>query len=268
MEGSTSSISSRLQGKTTIHFCIHTISWLLLLQDVTSDLQVQQVNSLLSLSDEEGDDISQSESDQSEITEIDDVSENESLEDLSSDSESECNSTEGEYMDIDDESQHRILPDVPTAVDETSDKTTKFTGSDPPCPSYHSYKLVGDNIDLSIKPRYMRYDRFKHQSLHYFHMYAVQNRINVSDLCRQKKGTTPVPISEIASSLLPSKADGTFAIFIARTLVDHLSFFSVTFSGISIHHTPHKYAKEMLHKSIVVSNIIITCMYVFNSYFI
>ena len=244
-----------------------------MLQDVTSDLQVQQVNSLLSFSDEEGDDISQSESDQSEITEIDDVSENEILEDLSSDSESECNSTEGEYMDIDDQSQHRILPDIPTAVDEISDKTTKFTGSDPPCQSYHSYKLVGDNIDLSIKPRYMRYDRFKHQSLHYFHMYAVQNRINVSDLCRQRKGTLPVPISEIASSLLPSKADDdvlheNIAIFIACTLVDHLSFFSVTFSGISIHHTPHKYPKEMLHKSIVVTNIIITCIYMFNSYFI
>ena len=189
MEGSTSSISSRSQGKTAIHFCIHTTSWLLLLQDVTNDLQAQQVSSLLAFSGEEGDDNSQTESDQSEITEIDDVSENESLEDLSSDSESECNSTEGEYMDVDDQSQHRILPDVPTAVDEISDKTTKFTGSDPPCQSYHSYKLVGDNIDLSIKPRYMRCDRFKHQSLHYFHIYAVQNRMNVSDLCRQRKAS-------------------------------------------------------------------------------
>ena len=66
--------------------------------------------------------------------------------------------TEGEYMDVDDQSRHRILPDVPTPVDEMSDKTKKFTGSDHPCQSYHSYKLVGDNIDLTIKPRYMRYD--------------------------------------------------------------------------------------------------------------
>ena len=42
-------------------------------------------------------------------------------------------------------------------------------------PTY-SYKLVGDNLDKNIKPRYMRYNRQK-KSLHFFNVYAVQDRI-------------------------------------------------------------------------------------------
>ena len=46
-----------------------------------------------------------------------------------------------------------------------------------PAPKLKTYKLVKDNIDKTIKPR--RIDS-QTQSLHYFHTYAVRNRIHVS----------------------------------------------------------------------------------------
>ena len=39
------------------------------------------------------------------------------------------------------------------------------------------YKLVGDNIDKVVKPRHMRIDH-QAKSLHYFHSYAVKDRID------------------------------------------------------------------------------------------
>ena len=38
------------------------------------------------------------------------------------------------------------------------------------------YVLCGDNIDKNVKRRYQRFD----QSLHYFHMYAAKNRVDLS----------------------------------------------------------------------------------------
>ena len=34
------------------------------------------------------------------------------------------------------------------------------------------YKLVGDNIDISVNARYMRAQGYSNQSLHFFHSYA------------------------------------------------------------------------------------------------
>ena len=38
-----------------------------------------------------------------------------------------------------------------------------------------TFKLVGDNLDKSVRPRDMRLDN-QTQSLHYFHMYGVRDR--------------------------------------------------------------------------------------------
>lgn len=51
------------------------------------------------------------------------------------------------------------------------------------------YKFVGDNIDKNIKPRYECHER-RGQSLHYFHGYAVKDRIDLS-----KFSNTPPPPS-------------------------------------------------------------------------
>ena len=43
------------------------------------------------------------------------------------------------------------------------------------------YKLVGDSIDIGVKMRYIRLERYENKSLHYFYCFAVQNRIDHSD---------------------------------------------------------------------------------------
>lgn len=62
------------------------------------------------------------------------------------------------------------------------------------------YKFVGDNIDKSIKPRFQRYEN-KGQSLHYFHAYAVRDRV---DLAKFSDKPPPTPSSLDSSSFLPS----------------------------------------------------------------
>ena len=43
----------------------------------------------------------------------------------------------------------------------------------------YGYVMVGDNIDKNVQPAFQRLDRTT-QSLHYFHSYAVLNRIDTS----------------------------------------------------------------------------------------
>lgn len=42
----------------------------------------------------------------------------------------------------------------------------------------YSYKLAGDNIDLTVKARYMQIDGQRDQSLHYFHHMCIHDRID------------------------------------------------------------------------------------------
>ena len=71
-----------------------------------------------------------------------------------------------------------------------------------------TFKLCGDNIDKSVKRRYMRCDK-GNQSLHYFHFYAALDRIDLSGLSDEiLPGCLPDP-EEIASSLLSSVLDDT-----------------------------------------------------------
>ena len=44
-----------------------------------------------------------------------------------------------------------------------------------------TFQLCGDNIDKSVKRRYMRCDKGNH-SLHYFHSYTALDRIDLSGL--------------------------------------------------------------------------------------
>ena len=43
-----------------------------------------------------------------------------------------------------------------------------------------TYKIVGDNLDLNVRPRFMRVNKHHPKSLHLFHSYAVADRINMS----------------------------------------------------------------------------------------
>lgn len=120
-----------------------------------------------------------------------------------------------------------------------------------------SYKLVGDNIDKSVKARYMRFEGGHNKSLHYFHYFAVLNRVDFSaypdvrpDLCLN----SPM---QIALSLLPSTDDDItlkhlFMTHISRVLCTHIPFFKSTFEDVVEWHIVHRYYGEMSTKSQVV----------------
>lgn len=118
----------------------------------------------------------------------------------------------------------------------------------------HTYKLVGDNIDKNVRPREMRSD-CQTRSLHYFHTYAVRDRVNLSDYSSEQR----LPdISTIQlDNLLPSKDDETtirknFAVLAGRTLMKYVPFFAKLGKGLERQHILHEFSSEMACKSEVV----------------
>ena len=121
-----------------------------------------------------------------------------------------------------------------------------------------TFCICGDNIDKSTKPRYMRYGRNKANSIHYFHSYAVADRINVSNLSETAPPLPNVSAEQLAISLLPSVEDdiairNNFATLVARALVNHMDFFKFTFDGVVDWHITHEFTTEMSKKSESVS---------------
>ena len=117
-----------------------------------------------------------------------------------------------------------------------------------------TYKLVGDNIDKNVRPREMRSD-VQTRSLHYFHTYAVRDRVDMS----QFSGTSGnVDFGEIRlQEILPTCRDevalrDNFAILVGRVLAKYMPFFATLAKGLE-RHIPHDFSAEMSQKSEVVN---------------
>lgn len=113
------------------------------------------------------------------------------------------------------------------------------------------YKLVFDNIDKNVKPRYMRSDS-QTTSLHYVQVYAVKDRLDYSTLSGITSGKVNL------HDILPTLEDyelmkNDFAVLISRMITAHLPFFREDFKYLVQKHIPHKYSTEMCKKSEVVS---------------
>ena len=122
-----------------------------------------------------------------------------------------------------------------------------------------TYKIGGDNLDLTIKARYMRMDGQKDLSLHYFHYMCVRDRIDFKHLSIVNLESCLNSAVKMASYLLPDKQlDDVLtyhlAILISRMLITYIPFFSFAFSDIVEWHLEHEYYKQMSIKSEVVSN--------------
>jgi len=120
--------------------------------------------------------------------------------------------------------------------------------------SMNTYKLVGDNLDKNVKPCDMRIDN-QTKSLHYFHMYALRDRIDLSSY-EGKNFTTNIADIDL-NRILPTQGDAeavkaNFSILVARVLKKHMSFFKKYGSGLEAH-IRHKYYYEMSAKSEIVS---------------
>ncbi len=120
------------------------------------------------------------------------------------------------------------------------------------------FHICGDNIDKGIKPHYMRVGQDKPQDIHYFHHYAVLDRIDFSHLSDQVLPTLQTDVNQVALSLLPIVDDDldlrrNTCVIISRILYKNFPFFQLCFDEIIDWRIEHPYSKEMSAKSVVVS---------------
>ncbi|XP_065908049.1 uncharacterized protein [Dysidea avara] len=113
------------------------------------------------------------------------------------------------------------------------------------------YVIVGDNIDKNIRPSYQRQDRTT-QSLHYFHSYAVLNRLDTSGLSDNR----PSHITISPEKIIPDFSErqkllGDFETLVTRILVEHMDEFKAQKCEVQWH-VKSDYSEEMASKSRVV----------------
>lgn len=134
---------------------------------------------------------------------------------------------------------------APTA---TSCKTVKMP----------TFKIVGDNVDKSIRPREETSDSHL-QSLHYFHSYAVLDRCDMSSLDDAPSlcDTTSADVcSVLPTDLDHSTLKQNLTTIVSRILRNHFTFFKDNLPFVQ-RHIPHIHSKEMSLKSTVVGITII-----------
>ena len=128
----------------------------------------------------------------------------------------------------------------------------------PPNPRLLTFRIVGDNIDKNVKPRDMTSEH-QTRSLHYFHAYAVRDRIDLSDYSSEP------PVPDLGKmnfdALLPSDDDAVvlqtnMVTLIGLVLCKYMPFFAKFSTGLG-RHIRHEFYEDMCTKSNVVS----TCMY-------
>ena len=119
------------------------------------------------------------------------------------------------------------------------------------------YRLCGDNIDKTVKQRYIRSDKTGTESIHHFHSYAVSDRIDFSDMSEILPATGVTDPQQLALSLLPSPEDdaamrNNISILISRVLVNNLDFSKLSFDKVVDWHIKHDFYQQMSTKSDVV----------------
>lgn len=143
-----------------------------------------------------------------------------------------------------------LEPSVPIFSDSNPASTVQVSG----------FRICGDNIDKTIRRRYVRSDK-SNISIHYFHSYAVKNRINFSDLSDLPPNNSGLTSTDdlitVAHSMQPTEMDdeilrSDISVLISRILCKKMKFFETCFSDVVKWHIPHKYSSEMSQKSVVV----------------
>ena len=87
-----------------------------------------------------------------------------------------------------------------------------------------------------VTPCFMRKKKYKRQTMHFFHSYALQDRIDTS-LMSDKLEHLCLPSPDV---LADNMLNENFKILIARVLVQHMEFFQKSFQDIVCHHIAHK----------------------------
>lgn len=117
-----------------------------------------------------------------------------------------------------------------------------------------TFKLVGDNVDKYVKPRHETTDRHA-SSLHYFHMYGVKDRCDISTF--EDNPSLPSISNFSSDAILPSSTDydamvDNYTVLAARIIQKHIPFFQKNVPPVE-QHIPHIHSSEMTKTSDVVS---------------
>lgn len=138
-------------------------------------------------------------------------------------------------------------------------KPVTLDGPDPPSTqlSQFGYKLVGDNIDMAVKARYIQADGTRNQSLHYFHSFAVKNRVNFSHIPDVHPHTCLPSHKQMAVCLLQSAEDDKklhhlFLVHVSHIVATYLPYFKFAFEDVVDWHVQYMYSHQMSQKSGVV----------------
>lgn len=178
---------------------------------------------------------------------------NQTTESISGSSETDTVSSKSQESDESDDTESK----EESSSDVSSIDLDAFLGPPQPSeypPSFPSFKLVGDNIDKEVQPREMRNDS-QTKSLHYFHSYAVRDRINLANV--SDVAITP-ELSEVdLTKILPTPEDDealiyTYSLLVFRVLKKHMSHFA-KFGRDVERHVQHEFSFEMAQQSIAVS---------------
>ena len=161
---------------------------------------------------------------------------------------SEASSNDGETPPFSPMTASSIDSVSASSISGVSDISTTI-----PVQIHPSFKLVGDNVDKTIKPREETYESHS-KSLHHFHSFAVKDRIDTSGLTDDP--SLPDVDSCDVESVLPTTADHTIlkkdmTVLMSRMIHKHLKFFNKHVK--TERHIAHCFSKEMSSKSEVVS---------------
>ena len=124
---------------------------------------------------------------------------------------------------------------------------------------WNGFHIIGDNLDKNIKPRFLRVDHHS-QSLHFFHLFALKDLINLSGFSNEPNQYFGVQTEELPfENLLPSTTDyqsliSNFGVLVARVLVAHIPYFKTTFDDVIVNHIQHEHRIEMSKKSQTVND--------------
>ncbi len=115
------------------------------------------------------------------------------------------------------------------------------------------WKIVGDNLDVSVKVRDMRLDN-PNQMHHFFHLIGVQDRIDTAHLDNTKPKRTMSSMG--VQDFVPSARDFAqlrtdITVLVSRIAVSEFPAFEFMRNAVPDHIT-HVHSKEMSEKSKVV----------------
>lgn len=145
-----------------------------------------------------------------------------------------------------------------THTDQQVNSTVSQSSDQPQQPN--SVKVIFDNVDLSVKSRFLRYDKFGNKSLHYVNSYGTQGRINFASLSDTKPHSCANSPERNAALLLPSAEDdktmrNLFITHVSRILYTNMEYFKFKFDDVVEWHVHHEYYKEMSSRSSVVRTL-------------